>query len=228
LADALHIQQMVARARALGAGSAAPLPARAVVVDERVNFKCRVPLCASYGVNLMCPPNTPTAAETRTVLARYSDTLVVQLDIPLTQAAVDEVLEGMGYAEAQAPGAAAASTGAADPGGNGGGAGGNAQTAAYEARLRDSQNEFARVMTALEAEAFKMGYRFAAAFAGGDCVLCDVCAGANGQPCNHPFEARPSMEAVGIDVVATAEAAGLAIELPADEHPRWTGLLLID
>jgi len=55
-----------------------------------------------------------------------------------------------------------------------------------------------------------------------------VCAGVDGQPCNHPFEARPSMEAVGIDVVATAAAAGLAIELPAAEHPRWTGLLLID
>jgi predicted metal-binding protein len=228
LADALHIQQMVARARALGAGSAAPLPARAVVVDERVNLKCRVPLCASYGVNLMCPPNTPTAAETRAALARYSDTLVVQLDIPLTQAAVDEVLEGMGYAESQAPGAAPAAAADAADGGNGGGRGGNAQTAAYEARLRDSKNEFARIMTALEAEAFRMGYRFAAAFAGGDCVLCDVCAGVDGQPCKHPFEARPSMEAVGIDVVATAEAAGLAVELPAAEHPRWTGLLLID
>jgi len=232
LADALHIQQIVARARALGAGSAAPLPARAVVVDERVNLKCRVPLCASYGVNLMCPPNTPTAAETRAALARYSDTLVVQLDIPLTQAAVDEVLEGMGYAESQAPGAAprpaAGTAEGAAAGGNGGGAGGKAQTAAYEARLRDSKNEFAGIMTALEAEAFKMGYRFAAAFAGGDCVLCDVCVGATGEPCKHPFEARPSMEAVGIDVVATAEAAGLVVELPADEHPRWTGLLLID
>ena len=218
MADALHIQEIVARARALGAGSAAPLPARAVVVDERVNLKCRVPLCSHYGVNLMCPPNTPTAAETRAALERYSDTLVVQQDIPLTQAAVDEVLDGLGYAEAQAPGA----TGAA------GAAGGSGPAVAYEARLRDSQNEFARLMSALEAEAFKMGYRFAAAFAGGDCVLCDVCAGANGQPCKHPFEARPSMEAVGIDVVATAEAAGLEIELPADEHPRWTGLLLID
>ena len=43
-----------------------------------------------------------------------------------------------------------------------------------------------------------------------------------------PFEARPSMEAVGIDVVATAEAAGLSVELPAEDHPAWTGLLLID
>jgi len=228
LADALHIQHIVARARALGAGSAAPLPARAVVVDERVNLKCRVPLCASYGHNLMCPPNTPTAAETRAALARYSDALVVQLDIPLTQAAVDEVLEGMGYAEARAPGAAAGTEGATNAGGNGGGAGVTAATGAYEARLRDSKNEFARLMTALEGEAFKMGYRFAAAFAGGDCVLCEVCAGADGQPCQHPFEARPSMEAVGIDVVATAEAAGLVVELPAAEHPRWTGLLLID
>ena len=223
MADALHIQQIVARARALGAGSAAPLPARAVVVDERVNLKCRVPLCASYGVNLMCPPHTPTAAETRAALARYSDTLVVQLDIPLTQAAVDEALDGMGYAEAKRRPAGrrprtppAAATVAPR------------NQRAYEARLRDSQNEFARLMTALEAEAFKMGYRFAAAFAGGDCVLCDVCAGAAGEPCQHPFEARPSMEAVGIDVVATAEAAGLPVELPADEHPRWTGLLLID
>ena len=217
MADALHIQHMVARARALGAGSAAPLPAHAVVVDERVNLKCRVPLCASYGVNLMCPPNTPTAAETRAALARYSATLVVQHDIPLPQAAVDEALDGIAYAEAQAPRAAAGPAGAA-----------SGQTTAYETQLRASQNEFARLMTALEAEAFKMGYRFAAAFAGGDCVRCDVCAGADGQPCNHPFEARPSMEAVGIDVIATAEAAGLAIELPADEHPRWTGLLLID
>ena len=210
MADALHIQQVVARARALGAGSAAPLPARAVVVDERVNFKCRVPLCASYGVNLMCPPHTPTAAETRKALARYTDVLVVQQDIPLTQAAVDEALDGLGYAEAQAPDAPAG------------------RTAAYQVRLRDSQNEFSHLMSVLEAEAFKMGYRFAAAFAGGDCVLCDVCAGATGEVCRHPFEARPSMESVGIDVVATAEAAGLAIELPADEHPRWTGLLLID
>jgi predicted metal-binding protein len=221
LAEAIHIQQIVARARALGAGSAAPLPARAVVVDERVNLKCRVPLCASYGVNLMCPPHTPTASETRAALARYSDTLVVQLDIPLTQAAVDEALEGMSYAESHAPAAGRGSAGAA-------GDGGILGIAPYEARLRDSKNEFAHLMSALEAEAFKMGYRFAAAFAGGDCVLCDVCAGASGEPCNHPFEARPSMEAVGIDVVATAEAAGLPLELPADTHPRWTGLLLID
>jgi predicted metal-binding protein len=209
----MHIQQIVSKARELGADSAAPLPARAVVVDERVRLKCRVPLCAHYGVSLMCPPNAPTPDETRAALARYSDTLVVQRDIPLTQAAVDEALGGMECAAAEAAAAAGQRVG---------------DQAALEARLHESQNEFATIMSALEAEAFSMGYRFAAAYAGGDCVLCDVCVGATGEPCRHPFEARPSMEAVGIDVLATAEAAGLSLELPADEHPRWTGLLLID
>ncbi len=55
-------------------------------------------------------------------------------------------------------------------------------------------------MSALEREAFKLGYRFAAAFAGGDCVLCEVCEGIEDGVCRHPFEARPSAEAVGVDV----------------------------
>ena len=70
-------------------------------------------------------------------------------------------------------------------------------------------------MSALEREAFRLGYRFAAAYAGGDCVLCEVCEGIEDGVCRHPFEARPSAEAVGVDVIATARAAGLDIEMPA-------------
>jgi predicted metal-binding protein len=224
LAEALHLQHIVSRARALGAGAAAPLPARAVVVDERVTLKCRVPLCGHYGVNLMCPPHTPTPAETREALRRYSDALVVQQDIPLSQAAVDEAVAGMEAAEGREAGHDDGGTRAAE----GAAEGGAGQAVAYEARLHASQNEFASLMSALEAEAYRMGYRFAAAFAGGDCVLCDVCAGATGEACRRPGEARPSMEAVGIDVIATAEAAGLSLQVPAGDTPRWTGLLLID
>ena len=202
MAEALHLQHMVSRARALGADAAAPLPAQAVVVDERVSLKCRVPLCGHYGVNLMCPPHVPTPAETREALRRYSDTLVVQQDIPLAQ-------EAGGVAVAAAED-------------------GDGHDPVDETRLRESQNRFTELMSALEAEAYRMGYRFAAAFAGGDCVLCDVCAGVTGEQCRRPGEARPSMEAVGIDVVATAQAAGLTIQVPAGDTPRWTGLLLID
>ncbi|NLE22906.1 MAG: DUF2284 domain-containing protein [Actinobacteria bacterium] len=204
MADALHLQQLIHEAEDLGADRAAPVPAAAVVVDERVNLKCRVPLCSGYGHNLMCPPSVMAAAETRQVLGRYGDALVVQMDIPITQDCVDDQFGGRTHAEAKA------------------------DEEQIEG-LRESQSRFAHLMTDLERAAFKLGYRYAAAFSGGECVLCEECVGqSSGEPCRHPFQARPSMEAVGIDVVATAEAAGLSVELPAEDHPAWTGLLLID
>jgi predicted metal-binding protein len=204
LADAMHLQTLIAAAEDFGADRAAPLPAVAVVVDERVNLKCRVPLCSGYGHNLMCPPAVMPAAATRDVLHKYGDALVVQLDIPITQGCVDEQLSGKTYADSRSD-------------------------ADQIEGLKESQNRFAHLMTDLERTAFKLGYRYAAAFSGGECVLCDECVGQDsGEKCRHPFEARPSMEAVGIDVVATAEAAGLSVELPAEDHPAWTGLLLID
>jgi predicted metal-binding protein len=79
----------------------------------------------------------------------------------------------------------------------------------------------------LEAEAFKAGYYYAAGFSGGICLLCPTCAGV-GNPCRHPYEARPSMEGVGIDVFKTAANAGLPIALSSDQPVRWTGLLLVE
>ena len=81
VADAWHVKHLIDRAHALGADRAAPLSAASVVVDERVRLKCRVPLCSSYGRNLMCPPHVPGPDETRAALARYADVLLVQQDI---------------------------------------------------------------------------------------------------------------------------------------------------
>ncbi len=152
MADAMHLQRLIAAAEDLGADRAAPVPAAAVVVDERVNLKCRVPLCSGYGHNLMCPPAVMPAHETRGVLAKYGDALVVQLDIPLTQDCVDEQLQGRTYAESRSD-------------------------ADQITGLKESQNRFAHLMTDLERAAFKLGYRYAAAFSGGECVLCDECVG---------------------------------------------------
>lgn len=197
------IRRLAQRALALGATRAAPLPAAAVVVDERVTFKCRVPLCSCWGRNLMCPPNVPTPAEMRRVLARYADALLVQADMPLDGGEVEARLGGRAYAEV-------------------------CDDRETLPEVRAAQRAFAALMTALEREAFALGCRWAAALAGGECVLCDECVGqGSGLPCRHPFAARPSMEAVGIDVVATAAAAGLTVAFPA-ARPCWTGLLLVD
>jgi len=79
-----------------------------------------------------------------------------------------------------------------------------------------------------EGIAFAEGFRFAAGFIGGCCRLCDECAAVHpGEPCRHPFKARPSMEAMGIDVLATLENAGLPGRFPVRDRVDWTGLLLI-
>ena len=79
-----------------------------------------------------------------------------------------------------------------------------------------------------EREAFTAGFRFAAGFIGGCCRLCDECiAVQGGTSCRFPFKARPSMEAMGIDVIATAEKAGLPLTFPIKNKVTWTGLILL-
>ena len=79
-----------------------------------------------------------------------------------------------------------------------------------------------------EREAFEAGFRFAAGFIGGCCRLCDECVAAQGgTSCRFPFKARPSMEAMGIDVIATAEKAGLPVTFPVKNRVTWTGLILL-
>lgn len=80
-----------------------------------------------------------------------------------------------------------------------------------------------------EKEAFAAGFRFAAGFIGGCCRLCDECVAVEGsKECRHPFKARPSMEAMGIDVMATSEKAGLSMgSFPVSDRVTWTGLILI-
>lgn len=80
-----------------------------------------------------------------------------------------------------------------------------------------------------EKEAFAQGFRFATGLIAGSCHLCDECVGiASGEPCRHPFKARPSMEAMGIDVMATVEKAGLSLQFPVTDEVVWTGIILID
>ncbi len=94
--------------------------------------------------------------------------------------------------------------------------------------MRESMKSFSVLMSSLERKAHYMGYGFSLALSGGACGLCEECAATiPGAACRHPFEARPSMEAVGIDVVSTAGAVGITISFPCAD-PSWTGLLLVE
>ncbi|MCZ7663920.1 MAG: DUF2284 domain-containing protein [Thermoleophilia bacterium] len=188
------------RAKDFGADHAALMPADQVVVDERVRLKCAVPVCPGYGNYLHCPPNTMSVKEFRQTLERYSVALLVQVE----SARDSRDLDDAGLAGKDA--------------------------VALEESLHGEPNRLlGEIVNKLEAEAFKGGYYYAAGFSGGICLLCPSCVGvASGQPCRRPFEARPSMEGVGIDVFKTAANARLPISLSSDEPVRWTGLILVD
>lgn len=64
----------------------------------------------------------------------------------------------------------------------------------------------------LEGEMFKDGYYTAFVFLAGPCMLCKQCTKLQGDLCNFRHKARPSMEAVGIDVYQTARNNGFFIQ----------------
>ncbi len=85
-----------------------------------------------------------------------------------------------------------------------------------------------KVVAALERELFLSGYYKAFAFACGGCELCDEC-NIEGS-CVHPREARPAMEASGIDVYATARNNGYPIEVVTSRTcgQNYYGLVVIE
>ncbi len=80
----------------------------------------------------------------------------------------------------------------------------------------------------LERSAFLGGFYKAFGFACGPCELCPTCAFEKG--CRHSEQARPAMEACGIDVFRTAREAGFPIEVVTGRSCRqnYYGLLLVE
>jgi predicted metal-binding protein len=84
------------------------------------------------------------------------------------------------------------------------------------------------IATKMEREAFLSGHYKAFGLGAGPCRLCNSCAFDRG--CRHPDEARPAMEACGIDVFATARKHGFTINVvrtPRDPQ-HYFGLVLVE
>jgi predicted metal-binding protein len=60
---------------------------------------------------------------------------------------------------------------------------------------------------------------------GGSCSLCDPCKARSGEPCPQPDEARPSLEAMAIDLLALLDRYGLDSRFHPDKV-IWTGCVL--
>jgi predicted metal-binding protein len=187
-----------------GATRAKVIDTGLIVIDERVQLKCRYPPCFNYGKNLMCPPYTPSAKEFREYVAKYKHVIIVQVETPIEEeiekrikskgAKLEELLKDDELFE--------------------------------RARSMEGWKKLDAVVSAVEREAFKKGYYLSLGLDAGNCRLCDTCD--LKWPCKHPWEARPSMEAVGIDVHKTAKNAGLELKWNTKDLMTLTGLILID
>ncbi len=195
-----RVSALVREARRLGATHAKAIPTRDIFIDERVRLKCRVPLCRNFGRHLMCPPNLISIDEFRKALKAYRLALLVQLE-----SNVDSVDKSNRRLDRKMASQLHKETGAHE----------------MEKRLH-------AIISDLEAMAFKNGFYLAAGLIGSECLLCEKCVGQSGkEACRHPFQARPSMQAVGIDVIKTTRKAGLPVILSSRSKVRWTGLLLL-
>jgi predicted metal-binding protein len=192
---------LVKAAKARGASSAKIIPSRDIHVDKRVRLKCLVPRCSSYGRHLLCPPNLMPVDEFKEILDCYASALLLQVE-----ADVDSIDKSDKHLDSDV-----------------------CEEIEKATDSREWQLKMLLLVNAIEAIAFKMGFYLAAGLSGGECCLCGECVSPqSGKPCKHPFEARPSMEAMGIDVIKTCKKAGMPVSLSSKNKVRWTGLVLLD
>jgi len=84
-----------------------------------------------------------------------------------------------------------------------------------------------QILVTLEKKAFDLKFVFSTGLGAGECKLCETCGVRLGaESCCSPEDARPSMEAVGIDVIGTCRKAGLPVLFQKGKL-SVTGLLYI-
>ena len=205
------MDEIRAQAVADGADFADLIEAHKVAVDERVTLKCRIPPCECYGQCLMDPPFSPTAEETAKVVAKYKYGILTEVSMELPQEYWDLIQGDQPLCRLQ-----------------------------YDERALEFDRTVQRalwfrlhdVVMQIEREAHNRGYLFAVGYVASTCYLCydeadPVSYCDTTKPCRHPYEARPSMEASGMDVFSTYWNIGRPLNLGSKEKFSWSGLVLI-
>jgi predicted metal-binding protein len=193
-----HLEGFREKALALGASAAEVIPTSHVVVEERVWMKCLVPRCAALrdGGSPYCPPHTPHPDFMRKVFSQYDWAILFKTDvepledyIPTSEVRAKELLSKRGQTQ----------------------------------EGRGFHEKTWEILGQLESYVQSKRYDLAMGFGAGSCKH-SLCHGApcgvfqNGN-CRFPFRARPSMEAVGIDVFDLANKVGWEIYMIRSVEP---------
>jgi predicted metal-binding protein len=154
-----------------------------VITAPWVRLKCQYG-CAGYGRGHCCPPETPTAEQTKEILKQYQRAVLFH------------------YTAAKS----------------------------RDENRKKILSGFFEDLVELEGEMFKDGFYKAFVMLSGPCTKCDPCSKTRGEHCYFRMEARPSMEACGIDVYETARINGFPIQplRHKDETQNIYCLMLVD
>jgi predicted metal-binding protein len=191
----------------LGAAEAKVIPARDIVVEDRVVLKCQAG-CASYGKRLRCPPYAPTVDQFRRMLRDYTHALLLKF----TTAVEADAEVARSYLRLQYdPEAPKEKKG---------------EIERFKSAFNSDRKRMNLAVLELEKAAFNKGYTLAVGFSG-PCLLCDEC-NVKGGLCLHPTMARFPEHAVGINVKKTAKKAWMTLRFPFSRTPEPMALLLID
>lgn len=94
------------------------------------------------------------------------------------------------------------------------------------ANVDSAEQRLTEVMNHLDRITFENGHYWALGLGSGGCKLCRKCTPV-GEPCRHPYKARPSPNGFGIDITELARTAGVPVEWPPITKLTFMGLLLI-
>jgi len=192
----------------MGAVDAKIIPAYKVVVEDRIVLKCKVG-CLKYGKTLACPPYTPTAEEFRKIVSEYHCALFMKFQ---SQAKADtELAKHLSKAETDPDIPQEIKN----------------KLREFWVAWKEDKLKMLSAVHALEKASMNKGYPLAVGLVSGYCQLCEKCT-LDRSSCVYPAKARYSEEAVGVNVQATANNAGIKAKFPFDETPASFALLLID
>jgi predicted metal-binding protein len=173
-----------------GVDRAAILPAKDIIVDEKVRWKCIYPLCFGYGTSAVCPPHTPPVDECERVIHSFRYAIVFQLGVPVedftgedwaTKAGKHFVLNNRACNQAEAW----------------------ANSMGYRQAVSFQGGPCTGLITGP-----CTGLRLGTERASGSGDTVGTCAVLRGKGCRNFLKVRPAMEAMAIDVIGTIQSLG--------------------
>ena len=191
----------------MGAIDAKIIPVKKIVIEDRIVLKCQLG-CEKYGMTLACPPYAPSPRKFRKIVSEYHYALFMKFK---SQAQGDaELIKYLTKTDDPTipPGM-------------------KAKVENFWSVWKADMKKLLDIVLELEKAAAASGYILAIGLVSGSCQLCEKCNLEKGI-CIHPAMKRFSEEAVGVNVKATAEKAGLKFTLPFEKNPETYSLLLID